>query len=107
MLRLQAGRFDAPDRLFYDVAATWAGVTGTNADLKELTPEFFASDGAFLTLPDGLDLGVRQNGRRVADVKLPPWALDAGDFVAQNRDALESEPVSAALHAWIDLIVGC
>lgn len=34
MLHLQAGRFDAPDRLFYDVSATWAGVTSINADVK-------------------------------------------------------------------------
>jgi hypothetical protein len=106
-LRLQSGRFDAPDRLFYDVAASWAGVAMSgNSDLKELVPEFYTSDGSFLLAPDGLDLGIRQNGRRVGDVALPPWAIDAGDFVAQSRDALESELVGAALHNWIDLIFG-
>jgi factor associated with neutral sphingomyelinase activation len=106
-LRLQSGRFDAPDRLFYDVAASWAGVAMSgNSDLKELVPEFYTSDGSFLLTPDGLDLGIRQNGRRVGDVALPPWAIDAGDFVAQSRDALESELVGAALHNWIDLIFG-
>ena len=106
MLRLQTGRFDAPDRLFFDLAASWAGITSTNSDLKELIPEFFTSDGSFLLAPDGLDLGVRQNGKRVGDVQLPPWAYDSGDFIAQNRDALESDIVSASLHNWIDLIFG-
>ena len=106
MLRLQTGRFDAPDRLFFDLASSWAGITSTNSDLKELIPEFFTSDGSFLIAPDGLDLGVRQNGKRVGDVVLPPWAYDSGDFIAQNRDALESEIVSASIHHWIDLIFG-
>jgi factor associated with neutral sphingomyelinase activation len=43
MLRLQAGRFDAPDRLFCSVADAWEGCTSTNpSDVKELIPEFFA-----------------------------------------------------------------
>jgi factor associated with neutral sphingomyelinase activation len=42
MLRLQAGRFDSPDRLFCSVREAWEGVTSANpADVKELTPEFF------------------------------------------------------------------
>jgi WD40 repeat protein len=106
MLHLQSGKFDAPDRLFFDVSSTWAGVTSTNADVKELTPEWYLSDGAFLQLPDGLDLGVRANGRRVGDVALPPWAFGAADFVARCREALESEIVSSQLHLWIDLIFG-
>ncbi|RYY33227.1 hypothetical protein EON62_04445, partial [archaeon] len=106
MLRLQSGNFDAPDRLFSDVAQAWMGVTSTNMDVKELIPEFYKSDGAFLLSPDGLDLGVRQNGQRVGSVALPPWAYDAADFIAQNRRALESDAVSAQLHHWIDLIFG-
>jgi factor associated with neutral sphingomyelinase activation len=35
MLRLQNGRFDSADRLFYSVGATWNSVTGRNhADVK-------------------------------------------------------------------------
>lgn len=42
MLRLQNGRFDAPDRLFCSVREAWEGVTSSNpADVKELIPEFF------------------------------------------------------------------
>jgi len=77
-------------------------------DVKEVIPEFYASDGSFLLTPDGaqLDLGIKQNGRRVGDVTLPPWAYDCGDFVARCREALESDIVSGALHNWIDLIFG-
>lgn len=106
MIKLQAGRFDAPDRLFHDICSTWAGVTGINSDLKELIPEFYDSDGSFLLLPDGLNLGVRQSGKRVGDVSLPAWAYDHGDFVDQCRNALESPCASAQLHHWIDLIFG-
>jgi hypothetical protein len=106
LLRLQSGRFDAADRLFFDVATAWAGVTSLNSDVKELTPEFYASDGSFLLIPEGLDLGVRQNGRRVGDVSLPPWALDCGEFVRLQREALECPFVSERLHLWVDLIFG-
>ena len=54
----------------------------------------------------GLDLGTKQNGQDVQDVKLPPWAATPEDFIEKNRRALESEHVSANLHQWIDLIFG-
>lgn len=40
------------------------------------------------------------------DVRLPPWAKDAYDFVRIHRLALESEQVSRNLHHWIDLVFG-
>lgn len=42
----------------------------------------------------------------VDDVRLPPWAKDAFDFVRIHRLALESEQVSQNLHRWIDLVFG-
>ncbi len=42
----------------------------------------------------------------VDDVRLPPWAKDAFDFVRIHRQALESEQVSKNLHRWIDLVFG-
>jgi len=42
----------------------------------------------------------------VGDVELPPWALDAQDFVQKLAEALESPLVSASLHRWIDHIFG-
>ena len=41
MLRLQNGKFDAPDRLFNSVADAWQSVLSNPADLKELIPEFY------------------------------------------------------------------
>lgn len=41
MLRLQSGRFDAPDRLFGGVAEAWRSASAGPADVKELVPEFF------------------------------------------------------------------
>ena len=55
---------------------------------------------------NGINLGVRQDGLKVDNVELPPWAVDAYDFVLKHRAALESEHVSAHLHEWVDLIFG-
>lgn len=41
MLRLQAGRFDAPDRLFYGMKESWDSATSSTTDVKELIPEFY------------------------------------------------------------------
>jgi factor associated with neutral sphingomyelinase activation len=73
MLRLQNGRFDAPDRLFASVADSWESVLNNPADLKELIPEFFAPPSDFLVKREGLNLGVRQNGVFVGNVMLPTW----------------------------------
>lgn len=57
---------------------------------SELTPEFFS-------VPHVLSDAVA----------LPPWASTAFDYVATNREALESEFVSMHLNEWIDLLFGC
>jgi len=120
MLRLQTGRFDAPDRLFCSIKDSWESVLSNPADVKELIPEFFIiptittknqqqddSSSSFLINKYGLPLGTRQNGRPVGDVELPPWAHgEPTTFLALNRAALESPFVSANLHHWIDLIFG-
>lgn len=123
MLRLQNGRFDTPDRLFHSVAATWQGVLTNQGDVKELIPEFYALDyskgdasgivsrksvpGEFLDNMLGLDLGARQDGKRVDDVELPPWANGSSElFVKLHRKALECDYVSSKLHGWFDLIFG-
>ena len=110
MLLLHRGRFDAPDRMFESVADCWHSVTHNHADVKELIPEFFDGDGAFLvnTQKCDLGLGTRQDGRAVREsVRLPPWASDSpGEFIRLHRAALESPHVSRALHLWVDLIFG-
>jgi factor associated with neutral sphingomyelinase activation len=110
MLRLQSGRFDAPDRLFSSIARSWHSCLTNPADLKELIPEFYTpeTEGAFLRNEAGLDLGVKADGREVDDVELPPWAREGGarEFVSKCREALECDYVSQRLHQWIDLIFG-
>ena len=106
MLRLQNGKFDAPDRLFSSVPETWSGVLASPTDVKELIPEFYMPPGDFLVNLRSLDLGQRQNGLKVHDCALPPWARDARDFTKKMREALESKYVSDHLHEWIDLIFG-
>jgi factor associated with neutral sphingomyelinase activation len=106
MLRLQNGRFDAPDRQFYSMQGTWKSVLTGYADVKELIPEFYHSTGEFLLNSQHLDLGTQSSMRRVHHVVLPPWASDEKDFIYKNRQALESQYVSDHLHEWIDLIFG-
>ena len=75
-------------------------------NVKELIPEFFMENPEFLLNKLKLDLGVRSNGKRVDDAKLPNWAKSPEDFLKKHREALESEYVSNHLHLWIDLIFG-
>ncbi|CAI5497791.1 unnamed protein product [Closterium sp. Naga37s-1] len=106
MLRLQNGRFDSPDRLFTGLQESWESVLSNATDVKELIPHFFSLPAHFLRLPPDLNLGTRQNGVPIGDVELPPWAMNAEDFVVKHVQALECEWVSANLHHWIDLIFG-
>lgn len=123
MLRLQNGRFDIPDRLFHSIPQAWDSVLHNRGDVKELIPEFYvlnfssgcfsgvisrsASVGEFLDNVLGLDLGMRQDGIRLDDVELPPWANGSSElFVRKMKQALESEYVSNHIHNWLDLIFG-
>ena len=108
MLCLQNGKFDTPDRLFHSVQQTYRCVLQNHADVKELIPEFYdaGNDFDFLINARGLQLGATQNGDRVNDIKLPPWARSARDFVKKNRKALESDICTRMLPRWIDLIFG-
>eukprot|EP00047_Mylnosiga_fluctuans_P005972 m.243958 g.243958 ORF g.243958 m.243958 type:complete len:918 (-) comp14365_c0_seq1:118-2871(-) len=105
-LCLQNGKYDHADRLFTSVAETWSNVLNGAADVKELIPEFYMPGGEFLLNSLGLDLGTCQDGAKVGNVALPPWASSAADFTRKCREALESEYVSANIHQWIDLIFG-
>ncbi|KAK4047592.1 beige protein-like 1 [Microbotryomycetes sp. JL221] len=107
-LDLQGGSFDHADRMFWSISKAWESCSKTNrSDVRELIPEFFYLPD-FLTNPDGLDLGTRQeDGSAIDNVVLPRWAKgDTRLFVELHRQALESDYVSAHLHEWIDLIFG-
>jgi WD40 repeat protein len=106
-LKMQGGHFDHPDRMFHSVREAWESASEkSNADVKELTPEFFYLP-EFLVNCNQFDLGIKQNGVGMDDVELPPWAKgDPHEFIRVHRAALESDHVSANLHHWIDLIFG-
>jgi factor associated with neutral sphingomyelinase activation len=98
------------DRLFHSISRTWSGVNTATTDVKELIPEFYQTpetprDDFFLNSLN-LDLGVKQNGTRVEDVLVPPWAKDSADYHKFCVAALESDYVDAHLNHWIDLIFG-
>ena len=40
-----ARRFDVADRMFYSIPESWESVIKNPADVKELIPEFFLSNG--------------------------------------------------------------
>jgi factor associated with neutral sphingomyelinase activation len=108
VLCLQSGRFDHPDRMFNSVADVFKNCQTNMSDFKELIPEFYdiSQQGNFLVNNLGINFGYRYNGRKVADVELPPWAESPKNFVTILRDALESDIISRKLHQWIDLIFG-
>jgi hypothetical protein len=84
-VNLQGGRFDCPDRIFFDIKSTWEGCNKDRSDVKELIPEMFCCPEAFLNTSK-LPLGDLQEGGTVNDVILPPWAQnDAFEFVRMNR----------------------
>ncbi|VDO10393.1 unnamed protein product [Rodentolepis nana] len=104
-LNMQGGKFDHPNRLFYSVAATWCGCLESSTNVKELIPEFFYLPEMFENT-NGYDLGTLDDGTKLGDVELPPWASSPEEFVRIHRQALESDLVSCQLHHWIDLIFG-
>ncbi len=106
-LRYQDGSFDIPDRTFHDLEATWNLAAGNSTtDVKELIPDLFCLPEMLVNI-EQLDLGERQNGEKVDNVKLPPWAKgDPRLFIKIHRQALESDYVRENLHHWIDLVFG-
>ncbi|KAL3786440.1 hypothetical protein HJC23_011021 [Cyclotella cryptica] len=105
-IALQSGRFDCPDRLFFDVGGCWRSCLSSTSDVKELIPEFFTCPEIFLNT-NAFPLGETQNKTPVDNVILPPWAKGSPyEFIRIHRLALESEYVSSNLHHWIDLIFG-
>jgi WD40 repeat protein len=105
-VKLQGGRFDCPDRLFFDIQQSWEGSSKlSNTDVKELIPEFFCCPELLLNTSK-LPLGELQSGEKIDNVLLPPWAIDAFEFVRIHREALESDYVSEHINEWIDLIFG-
>jgi len=53
---LQLGRFDHPDRMFYNINASFESIMTNTSDVKELSPEFYYSFD-FLRNVSKLDFG--------------------------------------------------
>jgi hypothetical protein len=105
-INLQSGRFDCPDRIFFNLSKTWHGCNHSMSDVKELIPEMYYCPEIF-TNSNRLPLGELQDGNVVDNVVLPPWCHnDPYEFIRIHREALESDYVSEHLHEWIDLIFG-
>ncbi|XP_028398812.1 lysosomal-trafficking regulator-like [Dendronephthya gigantea] len=106
-LAYQDKQFDVPDRTFHAIETTWNLSSFASApDVKELIPEFFFLPEFLLNL-EGFDFGLRQNGERVMDVRLPSWSCkDPRLFTLIHRQALESDVVSYRINKWIDLVFG-
>jgi len=104
-IRLQDGKFDNPNRLFYSIEAAWNSVQSSVGDYRELIPHFFCND-RFLINSNQFDLGSRSSGDSINNVILPKWCSSALDFINKHRLALESDYVSQHINEWIDLVFG-
>ena len=97
---------------FDSVAHAWSSASARELeDVRELIPEFFYLPDFLAAGPgsaaEGLDEASGEEEALGKDVALPPWCDgDPACFVRLNREALESEHVSAHLHEWIDLVFG-
>jgi len=106
-IEFQGGRFDVPDRAFHSISQTWKLSSSiSSSDVKELIPEFFYLPD-FLINSNKFNMGTKQDGVKVDDVILPPWAKnDPRLFIKKHMEALECKYVSENLHHWIDLMFG-
>ena len=126
-LRLQGGKFDAPDRLFLSLRGAWASATSAPTDVKELVPQFFWRDPSLYlcpapppggggagggssspcssslsrsdSSPQNAPFGVRSDGRPVGDVELPPWAWRAAENAAKAAAAAAGAGAASATTA--------
>jgi hypothetical protein len=97
---------DHPDRVFTSVDYSFSNALNDFSDVRELIPEFYFLPEMFLN-SNNANFGVKQDGNRVSNVKLPPWAnKDPFKFVQTMREAIESPYVSANMHTWIDYVFG-
>lgn len=106
-VEFQGGKFDVPDRMFHSIGQSWElSSSQSQSDVKELIPEFFFMPD-FLINSNGFNFGSKQDGTRVNDIILPPWAKNSQRmFINKHIESLESHHVSMNLHHWIDLIFG-
>lgn len=86
-LKLQGGKFDHSDRIFYSIQQIWNSASdGSTAEVMELIPEFYYFS-EFLENRNRFILGRRtQTNIPIDDVYLPPWAKgNPRLFIQKNR----------------------
>ena len=99
---IQGGRFDAPDRLFFNIKNFYKVQT----KYQELIPDFFNLPEIYINI-NNFNFGKTLDAVNVTDVILPPWAsFSPRHFSKMNKKALESEYVSQQINYWINLIFG-
>ena len=99
---IQGGRFDSPDRLFFNIQKFY----NVHTKYQELIPDFFNLPEIYINI-NNFNFGNTLDGIPVDDVLLPPWASNSPRlFSKMNKKALESEYVSQQINNWIDLIFG-
>lgn len=88
-LNLQSSKFDSPDRMFHSMADAWRSCQRDSHDVKELIPELFFLPELFRN-DNEYELGIRDNGDVMGDVKMPPWANSPEHFISVHRQVLQS-----------------
>lgn len=59
MLKMQSGKYDAPDRFFHSIKEEWNKCLNHIGCVKELIPEFYMDDPTFLLNSLHIDFGTR------------------------------------------------
>lgn len=77
---MQNGHFDVPDRLFASIPNSFKHNSSQLSEVKEIIPEFFTTPDIFRNI-NNFDFGITQEGQRISDVELPPWAESPEEFV--------------------------
>lgn len=63
---------DHPDRVFASLDYSFNNALNDFSDVRELIPEFYFLPEIFQNL-NNANFGVKQDGSKVNNVKLPPW----------------------------------
>lgn len=104
-IQLFAG-LDDPNRMMHSILETFTTACTDSGDIRELIPEFFCLPEIFENSFE-TPFGVREDDQQPVDnVLLPQWAREPHAFVARSREALEGEPVSCDVNAWVNLVFG-
>lgn len=71
-VELHGKTMDHPDRVFNSIEYSLTNALNDFSDVRELIPEFYFLPEMFLNYGQA-KFGVKQNGKRVHHVELPPW----------------------------------